>query len=119
MPTPLAIEILFTPKDRVMSHIIGVVKDAQISIRFLAFSFTDYPLAQVMIDRAKAGVDVRGVYEAFGSNSAGSELRTFWCAGLPVQQDNLEPGAGCGGGDIHLPITSVCCSIMQVNVRER
>lgn len=81
------VQVLFTPEDRAMSNIIGVVKDAQTSIRFLAFSFTDYPLAQVMIDRAKAGVDVRGVFETFGSNSSSSELRTFWCAGLPVRQD--------------------------------
>jgi phosphatidylserine/phosphatidylglycerophosphate/cardiolipin synthase-like enzyme len=81
------VQVLFTPEDKAMSNIIGVVKDAQTRIRFLAFSFTDYPLAQVMIDRANAGVDVRGVYETFGSNSSSSELRTFWCAGLPVRQD--------------------------------
>ena len=40
-----------------------------------------------MIDRAKTGVDVKGVYETFGSTSTGSELKTFWCAQVPVRQD--------------------------------
>lgn len=81
------IQVLFSPEDKIVNNLIALVKDAQASIRFLAFSFTDYPLAQVMIDRARAGVDVRGIFETFGSNSPNSELRTFWCAGLPVRQD--------------------------------
>lgn len=81
------VQVLFTPEDKAMSKMIAVVKDAQRSIRFLAFSFTDFPLAQTMIDRANAGVDVRGIFETFGSNSPSSELKTLWCAGLPVRQD--------------------------------
>lgn len=81
------VQALFSPEDKIVSNLIALVTDAQVSIRFLAFSFTDYPLAQVMIDRARAGVDVKGVYETFGSTGTGSELRTFWCAGLPVRQD--------------------------------
>lgn len=83
--TPL--QVIFSAEDRALSNLIALVNDAQVSIRFLAFSFTDYPLAQAMIDRAKAGVDVKGVFEAFGSNSTRSELRTLWCAQLPVRQD--------------------------------
>lgn len=81
------IQVLFSAEDRALSSLIALVNDASVSIRFLAFSFTDYPLAQAMIDRSKAGVAVEGVYETFGSNSLGSELRTFYCAGIPVRQD--------------------------------
>lgn len=81
------IQVLFSAEDHVVSNLIALVNDAKVSIRFLAFSFTDYPLAQAMIDRAKAGVDVKGVYETFGSTGTGSELKTFWCAGVPVRQD--------------------------------
>jgi len=81
------IQVLFSAEDHVVNNLIALVKDAKVNIRFLAFSFTDYPLAQAMIDRAKAGVDVKGVYETFGSTSRGSELKTFWCAGVPVRQD--------------------------------
>jgi phosphatidylserine/phosphatidylglycerophosphate/cardiolipin synthase-like enzyme len=40
-----------------------------------------------MIDRSAAGVDVAGVYENTGSETEGAELRTFFCAGVPVRQD--------------------------------
>jgi len=81
------IQVLFSAEDHVINNLIALVNDAKVNIRFLAFSFTDYPLAQAMIDRSKAGVDVKGVYETFGSNSSGSELDTFLCAGIPARQD--------------------------------
>jgi phosphatidylserine/phosphatidylglycerophosphate/cardiolipin synthase-like enzyme len=81
------IQVLFSSEDKVVSKLIAIVNDAEINIRFLAFSFTDDPLAQAMIDRARAGVDVKGVFEAFGSTYESSELRRFWCANVPVRQD--------------------------------
>jgi phosphatidylserine/phosphatidylglycerophosphate/cardiolipin synthase-like enzyme len=81
------IQILFSAEDNAVGNLIALVNDAKSSIRFLAFSFTDYPLAQAMIDRSKAGVDVKGVFETFGSNGTRSELRTFWCANVPARQD--------------------------------
>ncbi|NJN79350.1 MAG: hypothetical protein HC797_02130 [Anaerolineales bacterium] len=81
------IQVLFSSEDHVVSNLIALVNDAQVSIRFLAFSFTDDFLAQAMIARAQAGVDLKGVFEAFGSTYSSSELRSFWCANLPVRQD--------------------------------
>lgn len=81
------VQVIFSPEDGAVNNLIALVNDAQTSIRFLAFSFTDYPLAQAMIERARAGVDVQGVFETFGSNSPRSELKTFWCAGVPARQD--------------------------------
>jgi len=81
------IQVIFSSEDNALSNLIAVVNDAQRSIRFLAFSFTDYPLAQAMIDRSKAGVDVKGIFETFSSNGTRSELRTFWCAQVPARQD--------------------------------
>lgn len=82
-----ALQVLFSPEDRALNNLIALVADAKSSIRFLAYSFTDQPLAQTMIDRSKAGVDVKGIYETFGSNSIYSQLRTFWCLGIPVRRD--------------------------------
>jgi phosphatidylserine/phosphatidylglycerophosphate/cardiolipin synthase-like enzyme len=81
------IQVIFSAEDHALSNLIALVNDAKTSIRFLAFSFTDYPLAQAMIDRAKSGADVKGVFETFGSTGTRSELRTFWCAGVPARQD--------------------------------
>jgi phosphatidylserine/phosphatidylglycerophosphate/cardiolipin synthase-like enzyme len=81
------IQVLFSSEDKIVSKLIAIVNDAEVNIRFLAFSFTDDPLAQAMIDRARAGLDVKGVFEAFGSTYSSSELRKFWCANVPVRQD--------------------------------
>jgi len=83
----MPIQVYFSPEDDVMNRIIPVVRGAQSSIRFLAFSFTDFPLAEAMIDRAGRGVDVAGVFEKVGSETESSELRTLYCARIPVRQD--------------------------------
>ena len=80
------IQVYFSSEDDVLSHIIPIVQTAQTNIRFLAFSFTDYPLAQAMIDRAAAGADVAGVFEKVGSETESAELRTLYCAKVPVRQ---------------------------------
>jgi len=82
-----AIQVYFSPEDKVLDRIIPIVANAQSNIRFLAFSFTDYPLAKAMIDRYAAGVDVAGVYEKTGSETESAELKTFVCAHVPVRQD--------------------------------
>jgi phosphatidylserine/phosphatidylglycerophosphate/cardiolipin synthase-like enzyme len=81
------IQIYFSPEDHVLDHMIPLVASASASIHFMAFSFTDYPLAKAMIDRAAAGVDVSGVFEKTGSETDSSELRTFFCAHVPARQD--------------------------------
>lgn len=81
------VQVLFSAEDHAINNLIALIKDAKTSIRFLTFSFTDHPLAQSMIDRANVGVDVKGIFEAYGSNSIYSELKTFWCAQIPVRQD--------------------------------
>jgi len=81
------IQIYFSPEDKVLDHMIPVVSSANSSIRFMAFSFTDFPLAKAMLDRASAGVDVAGVFEKVGSDTESSELRTFFCAKVPARQD--------------------------------
>ena len=81
------IQVYFSPEDDVLNRIIPIVANAQSNIRFLAFSFTDYPLAQAMIDRYASGVDVAGVYEKTGSETEGAELKTFICGHVPVRQD--------------------------------
>lgn len=81
------IQVLFASEDGVIGNIIPYIENAQSSIRFLAFSFTDYPLAKAMIDRANVGVDVAGVFEKVGSETEHAELRTLLCAEVPVRQD--------------------------------
>ena len=81
------IETYFAPEDGVMERVIEVVSQANESIRFMAFSFTDDDLGAVMRERAAAGVLVEGVFEARGSGSEYSEYAAMREAGLNVWQD--------------------------------
>lgn len=82
------IVVVFTSEDPALENaIIPIVKSATRSIRFLAFSFTDYPLADAMSQRYKSGVDVAGVFEKVGSETEAAELRTLMCRSVPVRQD--------------------------------
>ncbi|HAV76925.1 MAG TPA: hypothetical protein DCX53_06175 [Anaerolineae bacterium] len=83
-----AIQVIFTSEDRAIEEaIIPLLNSAQKSIRFLAFSFTDYPMAEAMINRSKVGVDVAGVFEKVGSETDAAELRTLYCEGVPARRD--------------------------------
>ena len=82
------IQVVFTSEDpAIADSIIPVVNSATRSIRFLAFSYTDFPLAEAMIKRAQAGVNVAGVFEKVGSDTDAAELKTLYCAQIPVRQD--------------------------------
>jgi phosphatidylserine/phosphatidylglycerophosphate/cardiolipin synthase-like enzyme len=83
------IEVYFSPEDGVLEHILNAVNAAQESIYFLAYSFTTDELAKAMIERAKAGVTVQGVFDKdqYHSN-AGTEFDTLHNAGIDVWLDN-------------------------------
>ena len=84
----ILLRVIFTSEDHALeTAIIPLVKTATTSIRFLAFSFTDFPLADAMIQRAAQGVDVAGVIDKTQSGGLGSELPTLFCARVPVRQD--------------------------------
>ena len=82
------IVVVFTSEDPALENaIVPIVQSAATSVRFLTFSFTDFPLADAMSQRFKAGVDVAGVFEKFGSETEAAELRTLMCRSVPVKQD--------------------------------
>jgi len=86
------IVVVFTSEDPALENaIVPIVQSATKSIRFLTFSFTDFPLADAMSQRFKAGVDVAGVFEKVGSETEAAELRTLMCRSVPVKQDG-NPG---------------------------
>jgi phosphatidylserine/phosphatidylglycerophosphate/cardiolipin synthase-like enzyme len=86
------IQVIFTSEDAALeTAIIPLVQNAQSSVYFLAFSFTDFPLADAMIQRYLRGADVAGVFETFGSLTESAELRTLFCGEVPVRQDG-NPG---------------------------
>jgi phosphatidylserine/phosphatidylglycerophosphate/cardiolipin synthase-like enzyme len=81
------VESYFAPEDNVQSAIVARLKSATQTIDFMAFSFTDDTMGATIIDRAKAGVKVRGVFENTGSDTEYSEYGGMKKAGLDVWQD--------------------------------
>ena len=82
------IKVIFTSEDAALEGaIIPIVNSATRTIRFLAFSYTDYPLANAMIQRSQNGVNVAGVFDKTQSGGQGAEIGTLLCAQVPVRQD--------------------------------
>lgn len=82
------IENYFSPDTGVAGKILDVLQTAQSSIYFMAFAFTRDDFSQVLIEKAQAGVDVKGVFEKrqveAGSDAAWNALSA---AGLDVRLD--------------------------------
>jgi len=85
------IQILFAAEDEAMEHLIPLIEGAKSSIRFMAFSFTHDDMGAAVLARAKAGVDVKGIFETRGSETEYSELARLYCAEVSVRQDG-NPG---------------------------
>ncbi|MDZ4763252.1 MAG: phospholipase D-like domain-containing protein [Chloroflexota bacterium] len=83
----IAIATFFAAEDNVIDAVNTTLTGAQRSIDFLAFSFTLDTMRDVILSRANAGVNVRGIFERTGSETEFSELRPLFCAGLPMRQD--------------------------------
>jgi phosphatidylserine/phosphatidylglycerophosphate/cardiolipin synthase-like enzyme len=79
------VENYFSPRDEVMQKLVSYVQNAQKSVRFIAFTYTHRDLAEAMVERYKAGVDVAGIIE----NRAATQgaLVPLFCAGVPVKVD--------------------------------
>jgi phosphatidylserine/phosphatidylglycerophosphate/cardiolipin synthase-like enzyme len=82
------IEVYFSPEDDTLEHLLAVVNAAQESIYFLAYSFTSDELADALIEQAKSGVSVKGVFDKdqYHSNS-GTEFDRLLNAGMDVTLD--------------------------------
>lgn len=83
----IGVENYFSSEDDVQSAIVARLKQAKTSIEFMAFSFTDDLMGDTIIERAKAGVKVRGVFETTGSETQYSEYGKMQKAKLDVLQD--------------------------------
>jgi phosphatidylserine/phosphatidylglycerophosphate/cardiolipin synthase-like enzyme len=82
------LQVYFSPEDGTADHLVELIRGAKQSIYFLAYSYTSDEIALAMIDRAKAGVTVAGVFETsqFRSNT-GTEFKHLLSAGVDVRLD--------------------------------
>lgn len=66
----VAVENYFASEEEVAPILANLVAEAQQEILFMAFSFTNEEIGEAMLARAEDGVDVRGVFEKTGSETA-------------------------------------------------
>jgi phosphatidylserine/phosphatidylglycerophosphate/cardiolipin synthase-like enzyme len=82
------VETYFSPDDDTAARIVELVRAAEREIHFLAYSFTSDEIAAAMLERAAAGVEVKGVFEEgqYYSNT-GTEFDRLFATGLDVRLD--------------------------------
>ncbi|MCU0519136.1 MAG: phospholipase D-like domain-containing protein [Anaerolineae bacterium] len=81
------VETFFESEGNVRSRIIELINDAETSLHFLAYTFTDDGIANAIIDRHRDGLDVSGVIEGRNTEDPGSDFSAFVGAGVPVLKD--------------------------------
>ena len=82
------LEVCFAPDDGCAAKLVGLLESAQKSVHFLAFSFTADDLADAIIERIEAGVQVTGVMEETQVKSnSGTEFNRLRSAGAEVRLD--------------------------------
>ncbi len=57
------VEAYFCPEDDCQEHVLDVLKDAESSIHFMTYAFTDDKIGDLLLGKLGAGVDVRGVFD--------------------------------------------------------
>ncbi|MCU0492621.1 MAG: phospholipase D-like domain-containing protein [Chloroflexaceae bacterium] len=83
----ISIENYFSPQDRPLRRLEAVLGSARRSIDVLAFSFTSDPIANAMLARMNAGVQVRGVLERRNVEGGGGEFAKLKRAGADMLED--------------------------------
>jgi phosphatidylserine/phosphatidylglycerophosphate/cardiolipin synthase-like enzyme len=84
------LEMYFSPDDGRIERLIELVREPQDEVLFMAYSFTDGDLAQAMLDRAKEGVLVNGVFDKSQAlSNTGGEYAHLLENGINMRQDGM------------------------------
>lgn len=83
----IPVENYFAPEDPTVEVIRRALRGARERIVFMAFSFTHPRIGDVLLERARAGVEIHGVFETVGAGAPVSQFRRLQQAGLDVLKD--------------------------------
>jgi phosphatidylserine/phosphatidylglycerophosphate/cardiolipin synthase-like enzyme len=81
------IQVYFSPEDGVAKHVLQHLVAAKKSIHFMTFSYTADAIADTMIAKLKAGLTVRGVFEAQNAGGSGADFNRLKQGGVDVLED--------------------------------
>ena len=82
-----SVQVLFGAEDEVIQQLVPLINQAQSSIRFMAFAFTEDSLGEAVLGQVRAGLDVQGIFETRGSETEFSEMGKLYCEDVLVKQD--------------------------------
>jgi phosphatidylserine/phosphatidylglycerophosphate/cardiolipin synthase-like enzyme len=89
----IPVEIYFSPDDNPADHIVALIRGAQKSIFFMAYSFTSNDIGDAIVQQAEAGLNVAGVMDDTQvTSNQGTEYDPFIQAGLNVRLDGNQDG---------------------------
>jgi phosphatidylserine/phosphatidylglycerophosphate/cardiolipin synthase-like enzyme len=84
----IRVEVYFSPEDSTLERVLELIQEAEESVDFMAYSFTDDDLAKAMIAAHNRGVEVFGVMdEAQALSNQGGEYQNMLEAGIDVNLD--------------------------------
>jgi hypothetical protein len=86
----MQVEVYFSPDDNPEARIVELLLNAEQSIDFMVYAFTDDEIANALLDRASAGVAVRGVIERGQAGNEGSEYERLHQSGNDIRLDANE-----------------------------
>ena len=81
------VENYFASEEDIQSRIISLLEEAESSIAFMAFTITDNEISKALNQKARAGVNVRGVVETRNVNGSGSDVEALRAAGITILAD--------------------------------
>jgi len=83
------VEVFFSPKDGVQDRVVSAIENAQHSIRFLSFSFSADPVADAMLARHAAGIEVQGVIDRLQANKRGGDFQRLLDVEIDVRKTSF------------------------------
>lgn len=83
----VSVQNFFSSEGDVPAQLLPLLENAQSSIRFMAFIFTDTDLAKALRAKDREGVLVQGVVEARNVSALGSDIEALQDSGIEVLAD--------------------------------
>ena len=77
----------FSPGDEILNAIRVQLKSARQVLRICVFTITDDRISNLIIDRHRAGLDIRIITDDDKAEDAGSDIDRFMRAGIPIRTD--------------------------------
>jgi len=85
------VEVRFSPDDRVAERIVELIRGAQHNIQIMAYNLTLDEISEAILEQARSGVVVQGVFDEGQAKNQGSDVERLAQAGLDIWLDG-SPG---------------------------